>query len=394
MTIRIDKKLFLVITVIFSMLAVLYVGRGLQQLVSVSSSSEAKDLRTRWDEMRLVLVHKSPYEGTTSPSSYPPFTYPADILILWPPWSAARFYFALINLICLGFLAGWAYRTTARRDARFAAALATSIPATSAVSTGLGLGQNTIFYTTLLILALWLCRLKLSVGSGFMLGVAMSKISITLPFVLLFVFRKDWKVLVGVGAYIVGGTLLVCLWVHDSPLHLARLWIQSAESYACIGYSPATFLCKLGVSPKMAIRTCEMVVLLVAVITFSWLRGLPLVTLFGLAAGFGRLWTYHRVYDNFMLVILLVALADAYLRTERWELGVALLAVGSTLWLPPKVADIEAVQIMHLVIWSAAMVALAVWAPRIPYGTTIVKKCGGVRQVATAGLGDQSATQT
>jgi hypothetical protein len=44
------------------------------------------------------------------------------------------------------------------------------------------------------------------------------------------------------------------------------------------------------------------------------------------------------------------------------------------------VADIDTVQIMHLVIWSPAMVALAVWAPRIPYVTTIVKNCRGVRQ--------------
>jgi hypothetical protein len=66
-----------------------------------------------------------------------------------------------------------------------------------------------------------------------------------------------------------------------------------------------------------------------------------------------------------------VALADAC---------AALLAVWKHALATGQVADIEAVQIMRLVIWSAAMVALAVWGPRIPYVPTIVKNCRGVRK--------------
>ena len=88
------------------------------------------------------------------------------------------------------------------------------------------------------------------------------------------------------------------------------------------------------------------------------------------AAGFGRLWTYHRVYDNFMLVILLVAIADAYLRTNQWQLGAATLAVGSTLRLPPKAADLEVIQVLHLVLWGAAIIALAVWRPLVEKPTS------------------------
>jgi hypothetical protein len=133
---------------------------------------------------------------------------------------------------------------------------------------------------------------------------------------------------------------------------------------ACVDYGPATFACRLGISAEIANRACEMIALLVAGITFALLRGLELTTLFGLAAGFGRLWTYHRVYDNFMLIILLVALADAYARTERQELGVAMIALGASLWLPSNVADTGSIQITHVLIWSAGTIALAVWAPR------------------------------
>jgi Glycosyltransferase family 87 len=360
---RIPRTPLLVVTVFLSLLGTIYVGRGLQQLVATSSSTEAKDLRTNWEELRLVLAQENPYESAT-PSPYPPFTYPANFVFLWPPWPAVRLYFALLNLICLGFLMGWAYRVTALRDAAFAAALMVSIPAASAVSTGVGLGQNAVVYTALLIVALVLYRRRLWIESGLVLGVAMSKISISLPFVLPFVFRKDWKVLVGAALYIVGGTLLVCLWLRASPLHLIQLWVHGAERFACVGYGPATLMCELGVPVNIANRATEGVVVLVAATTFAWLRRLPLITLFGLAAGFGRLWAYHRIYDDFLVVILLVALADTYLRTNQWQVGTALVAVGITLWLPPKMTDFQVIQIMHLVIWGAAMIILAIWASR------------------------------
>jgi len=360
---RIRRKVLVVITVLFSLLATAYVGRGLQQLVGASSSTEAKDLRTNWEELRLVLAHKSPYQSAT-PSPYPPFAYPASVAFLWPSWPGVRLYFALLNLVCLGFLMGWAYCVTASRDSAFAAALAASIPAASAVATCVGLGQNTVLYTALLIVALLLYQRRLWVGSGLVLGVAMSKISLGLPFLLPFIFRRDWKVLVGAAGYIVGGTLFVCLWLRDSPFNMIQLWVHAAERFACLGYGPATLVCELGVPADIANRATEVMVVLVAAVTFAWLRRLPLITLFGLAAGFGRLWTYHRNYDNFLVVVLLVALADAYLRTNRWEVGTALAAVGITLWLPPKTTDLQSIHILHLVIWGAGMIILAVWAPR------------------------------
>ena len=143
------------------------------------------------DRCWIALIHISP----RNPSLYPPFAYPAQIAFFWPTWPAARYYFALVNLICLGFVAGWAYRATAWYDHWFASTLAMSIPAISAVSTGMGLGQTAILYTALLILALQLRERGSSSATGIVLGIATSKISIALPFLLPFFFRRDWRVL-------------------------------------------------------------------------------------------------------------------------------------------------------------------------------------------------------
>src|SRR6266496_2897128 len=125
--------LSIVVAVVLSVLGTIYTGRGLEQLVMTSSSTEAKDLRTNWEELRVVLARENPYE-TDTPSPYPPFTYPANVILLWPPWPVVRLYFALLNLICLGFLMVWAYRVARPRDAGFAVGLAVSIPAASAVA--------------------------------------------------------------------------------------------------------------------------------------------------------------------------------------------------------------------------------------------------------------------
>jgi hypothetical protein len=357
----VHRKILVFSIAIFSLLAALYIGRGLQQLVI--SSGSTNDLHTNWNELRLVLRYTNPYAVADTASPYPPFTYPANLAFLWPPWPAVRWYFTLVSLGCLGFVARWAYRVAAWHDDWFASTLAMSILATSAISTGLGLGQNAILYTAFLVLALQLRERGWKGSSGFVLGITLSKISLAMPFLLPFFFRRDWRVLIAAGTYVVGGTAMVCIWLNASPVELIQQWIRGAEKFACTDYGPASLICHLGFPANMVNRVCEATVILGATAIFAWLRGLSLVTLFGLAAGFGRLWTYHRLYDNFVLVILLVALADAYLRTKQWQLGVAMLAVGSTLWLPPKVSDIEIIQVLHVTIWGAATIALAIWAP-------------------------------
>jgi hypothetical protein len=359
--IGVHRKILFFSIAIFSLLAALYVGRGLQQLVIISEG--AKDLRTNWDELRLVLHHANPYDVADTASPYPPFTYPANLALLWPPWPVVRWYFALVSLGCLGFVARWAYRVAAWHDNWLASTLAMSILATSAISTGLGLGQNAILYTALLVLALQLRERGWNGSSGFVLGITLSKISLAMPFLLPFFFRRDWRVLIAAGMYVVGATAVVCIWLNASPVELIQQWIQRAEKFACVDYGPASLICHLGFPANTVNRICEATVIAGATAIFARLRGLSLVTLFGLAAGIGRLWTYHRLYDNFVLVILLVAIGDAYLRRKQWQLGVAMLAVGSTLWLPPKMAEIEIIQVLHVTLWGAATIALAIWAP-------------------------------
>jgi len=347
----------LCVTLVFVVMSAAFLARGLQQILPSNSGAHAKDLHTNWTEMQLVLHRGNPYREAGSP--YPPWTFPANLAFYSPPWSITKPWFVIVNLGCLALLAVWAGRAVPRVDICVTLLAATSITAISSIATGLGLGQNAIIYTAFLAGSLLLYDAGWHILSGLLLGIAMSKISIALPFILPFVFRKDLKLVAAAAAYILGATLLIAFWVHSQPWELMKLWVAATQRDNGVPYGPASLLTCVGVPPGVATRGCALVVLAVAVPVMAMLRKLPMLTLFGLAAGFGRLWTYHRVYDNVMLAFLLVALADLFLRTKSCAAGVAWILVGWTLWYPIHTIDVPVVHLIHVLIWIAGMITLA-----------------------------------
>ncbi len=361
---KFHQKIAWFVTLIFVLMSVAFLARGLQQILLPNSATQAKDLHTNWTEMQLVLHRQSPYGNVETASPYPPWTFPANVLLYWPPWSLAKVYYAFVNLACVGLLAGWAWKVALRHGAYYALVVATSVTAFSSIATGLGLGQNAIVYTTFLVGALVSYQGGWHMLCGILLGIAMSKINIALPFILPFIFRKDWKVVAAAAAYMLGATLFMAFWLHSPPLEMMNMWVVAAQRNNGVPYGPASLLTCVGVPADMASRSCAVVVLTAAVVTLAMLRKLPILVLFGLAAGFARLWTYHRVYDNIMLAFLLVGLADLYLRTRLRSVGAAWLLVGMTLWYPIRIMDVPVVHLIHVIIWVAGMIILALLATR------------------------------
>ncbi len=357
-------------TLLFALMSAAFLARGLQQLLPANSATQAKDLRTNWTETHLVLHRQSPY-GDAAPSPYPPWTFAAAILFYGPGWPAVKLWFLLINIACLLLLAAWAWRAVPRGGPWTAPLAAASVMAISSIATGLGLGQNAILYTAFLAAAFLSYERGWRILSGLLLGIAMSKISIALPFALPFLFRKEIRVLAAAAVYIAGATLLLAWWIHSTPWQMLEAWIPAAQRNNGIAYGPASLLVWAGAPAGIATRGCAALFLGAAVATFVALQKLPMLTLFGLASGFGRLWIYHRVYDNVMLAFLLVALAAVYLRTKSRAAAAAWLLVGFTLWYPIHAMDVPIVHLIHVLIWLAAMVILAMADRRpAPPGST------------------------
>jgi hypothetical protein len=151
-------------------------------------------------------------------------------------------------------------------------------------------------------------------------------------------------------------------WVHSGPVEMIRAWMAAAQKNNGAEYGPGSLLVRAGMPATMAARLCAVVFMSAALVVMGVLRKLPMLSLFGLASGFGRLWTYHRVYDNVMLIFLLVALAVGWFRDgSRWVCA-AILLLGFTVWFPIHSIDVWQTHLLHVLIWMAAMAVLAVMA--------------------------------
>ena len=81
---------------------------------------------------------------------------------------------------------------------------------------------------------------------------------------------------------------------------------------------------------------------------------------FAVAAVAGRLWTYHKNYDNVMLAFLLVPLAVFAIQRRAALVAVAgFLAMGLTLWIPARFAEGTVFQIGQVVVWLLGLVLFA-----------------------------------
>jgi hypothetical protein len=95
-------------------------------------------------------------------------------------------------------------------------------------------------------------------------------------------------------------------------------------------------------------------VLLVAVLLL-WSRRLSLVDAFGLAAVVGRMWTYHKNYDNVVLLFVILPLAVRVWRSRSSLPGtLVLFLLCFSLVLPSRFLEPPAIQVLQNLLWMGA----------------------------------------
>ncbi len=74
----------------------------------------------------------------------------------------------------------------------------------------------------------------------------------------------------------------------------------------------------------------------------------------------GRLWTYHLVYDNVMLVFLLLAVINLTFKKPS-KLNILILTLLSlTLLSPSGITDLPFVQIIQIITWTGIFLYLLI----------------------------------
>jgi hypothetical protein len=355
-----------------------------------SDKGDAVDLQLRWTEERYFLRANNPFDvwarrspraaqngisdnsgrsshfesdlGLPDPA-HPPWGYITGLIYLWPSWPMVRFYYAAFNLVILAGLTVGFYIAARPLGSPIALLVALGVPAMQGVGLTLQVGQYGIIVTGFLAGCLaFLIRGK-QVPAGLLLGLALVKPTISAPFFLALLCRGYFLACATTLAYCAGASLIVWGILDTNPLELVQQLHACGSTYAGEGgFGPLRLLLSAGAEPRVAVGAVSffsILALFVGLLACS--KRLSTVDAFALAAVVGRLWTYHRNYDNLMVVFVALALVDRLCRARvSPSIIVALLLVAISLWVPSRFLDSLALQVLQHLIWLAAAVVLVV----------------------------------
>lgn len=331
------------------------------------------DLSVRWVENAYLLrgissfdvfegtVPVDPGIGRPEAGGYPPWSLPLSMLVA-PPLSREllQIHFALVNAIALVVILRFVQRAAAPygTDAMYLVVAATLAMAANGVV--LRNGQYGLIVNACLIGVVASLQTGRTGRAGGWLALAALKPQSSGPFgLLLLLSRARWRGVATVALVMGSLTALVAWWVDRTPMHLLTQVFQQAAHWELGDAGLLRVGLLIGVP-----RTIWIPVLAVGTLTAcAWLlrvhRHRSWLVQMAIAAVAARLWTYHRRYDDVLLVFLLLPLALLALeRRDRTHWGLFVLT-GLTLWLPLREVDHTVPLITaKILVWVAGLTVL------------------------------------
>jgi len=114
----------------------------------------------------------------------------------------------------------------------------------------------------------------------------------------------------------------------------------------------------LGVQDVLASRIVAFSCLVIALAVMVPNRKKSLLFHCSVAAILGRLATYHHLYDNIMLMPLVMYVALAWIERGGVAMTIILAVLGATLWAPEKLLEPKAMRIAQILIYAGSLAAV------------------------------------
>lgn len=354
-----------------------YVGWGSYQLIHGEDRNVAAiDLRSRWIENRYILHGQNPYDvfwsahrPTTEDVTLDP-TIGAPQLVGYPPWTDlssfvlvpplpdfddVRWTFAVICLISLGVLGVWVYRLLSTEGRVFSLLGIATVLAMTANMFTLSAGQFGIVINALILLSFLFALRGRETLSGLAFGIALIKPQITGAFLLPHVFRGNFRPIAIASGYTLLSTLAALWWIDAGPLEYFKRDFAGFADMFIGGYGFYDWIRASGGNERVWIPVLGFIGAGIEVLLLRRYRDASLWIHLAIAAVVGRLWAFHGVYDNVMLVFLPLALLHEWsANRENWCLPLAWLLVMTTLALPVPYAvhtTHVTLQVLHVASW-------------------------------------------
>ncbi|MEM9486440.1 MAG: hypothetical protein AAGA83_22410 [Cyanobacteria bacterium P01_F01_bin.116] len=311
------------------------------RLIVSQAYSGAIDLKTFLIAVQLWFTGLPTY-GELPSAVYPPASY----LMLWPflGWtsiSMARVLWAVTTLPALAWLIYLSVKQSGAKSWQMQALIAL-LPIFYATRTGIGNGQLMTHLMPLLVVSLlmfqWSKGPALLLAATMFVG-ALIKPNVSAPFfwIVLFAYRKQkyWPafcVIIGYGLL----TLIATSFQEGSAISLMQQWFSRAEIGAEVGAqtggyaNPNSLLSYLEMTTNLNqypllrnLGDFEMntpLTLSILVILGAWVcwhRNVELWLLIGVCAIVARLWTYHRIYDDLLILLPIIATFRVFKQTNQ-----------------------------------------------------------------------------
>lgn len=360
------RKILFSISILLIFVSFVYFALGFYDLLI--TEERAFDLFSRWQEQQYIYRGLYPYDamkgspnvipeiGVIDSGGYPPWAFFTGFFF-FPPisWELTRFYHLILNIVSILVLAVFAYQIGLPYGKCEALFTLTACLAVSSHKSTLEMGQYGIILNALLILVFWLIKKNKNIWAGLIFGIAMVKPNISAPYFLILIIQKRFKAIISFSLYIIFGSINIWIITKLTPVYMINKIIKQSKYFADKGYSGIHAFTALGLDPRQATILLGILGILAITIIIYLCRNYSLLNLFAICCVIGRVCTYHRIYDNLMLMFLLLAIIKITFDNFN-KLNIFFLTLVSlSLWLPAILIDFANLEFIQIVIWIAAL---------------------------------------
>ena len=387
--------------VVMALLAAAKLADEMLRLVWRSGTTAALDLESRHLEVHGWFEGVDVY-GTMMAPTYPP----ASHVLLWPflgwlPFEPARWLWAATTVVALAAMTWLILRETGATGAWQRAFAALMLLAMNQTGVTVGNGQLILHVLPPLVFGILLIHrgrgsLGEDVAASALIVFAMVKVTLAAPFLWLVLFAPTDRALgvrlrpsILVAAAYVAMTVFAASFQDGSVVDQLREWVRVAERVSADGGDYANLSAWLIAAGHASL------VSLVSVIVFfalgAWLfryRRVDLWVRLGVVAIVARFWAYHRLYDDVLVILALIALfrvaksvsSDVEGASERHIRAVATGLIATCMLfmlLPARLGTSPApwyqlFNVSHATTWAGMLVFLGWYAANKDHGSAVI----------------------
>ena len=376
-------------TALLALLGLVYVINGVVTLLAPGRDS---DLGMRWREQGYLISGVDPYDVTVQfggmkpndaetaritqhnlqkepsilPSGYPPWGLAASFMFIPPGalWLAQEV-FAAICLLALGLTAWHAYAMGRYWGTGAGLLMAAAVFGMFGNASTLRLGQYGLILNCFLLLSLLASAKGHAIGSGLAMAVAAMKPTFSVLQVAVMVARQQWVSVATLGAVCVAASLIPWALTGVNPIEMTQQMFRQSP-YVTQGDTGFVGLARLVMPYPLATIGLGMTSLVITMVAGWKYRDSSTLVTASVAAIMGRLFLYHRQYDNVMLMFPLLTLGLLALTTRKPWTWIVFVVFGLSLWVPipltayspPMVIALSAIWISGacVICWQARLV--------------------------------------